>query len=160
MEKPRKLITRQYFGFVRDLNARMAQIPPLFDENQELDESELVDSLANKAWRSHKAMLISQGFNPETIDLETFAEHWKQAETTENIAGAIFLPQTRTPTPRERKSALGSKNGTKMVRNIIRNNIRFIALSMVKTKATPLGSANSSNKGLKTSLSIQQRITR
>ena len=68
----------------------MAQMPPLFDENQQLEESELVDSLANKAPRSHKAMLISQGFNPETRYLETFVEHCKLAETTDNIAGAKF----------------------------------------------------------------------
>ena len=55
----------------------MAQIPPLYDKNQQLDESELVDSLANKAPRIHKAMLISQGFSPETGDLETFVEHYK-----------------------------------------------------------------------------------
>ena len=72
MDKPRKLTTRQYVGLVRDLNARMAQMLPLFQESQQLDESEFVDSLANKAPRSHKAMLISQGFNPETGDLETF----------------------------------------------------------------------------------------
>ena len=72
MEKPRKLTTRQYVVFVRDLNSSMAQMPPLFDKNQQLDESELVDSLANKAPRRHKAMLISQGFNPDTGDLETF----------------------------------------------------------------------------------------
>ena len=69
MEKPRKLTTRQYVGFFRNLNARMAQMPPLFQENQQLDESELVDSFANKSPRSHKAVLISQGFNPETGDL-------------------------------------------------------------------------------------------
>ena len=66
MEKPHKLTTRQYVGLVRDLNSRMAQMSPLFDENQQLDESEIVDSLSNKAPKSHKAMLISQGFNPET----------------------------------------------------------------------------------------------
>ena len=66
MEKPRKLTTSQYVGLVRDLNSRMAQMPPLFDENHQLDEYKLVDSLANKAPRSHMAMLISQGFNPET----------------------------------------------------------------------------------------------
>ena len=75
MDKPRKLTTRQYVVLVRDLNARMAQMPPLFLESQKLDESELVDSLSNKAPRSHKDMLISQGFNPETRDLETFVEH-------------------------------------------------------------------------------------
>ena len=53
-------------------------------------ESELVDSLANKAPITHKAMLISQGFNPETADLETFVEHCECAETTDDIAGAKF----------------------------------------------------------------------
>ena len=90
MEKPRKLTTRQYVGLVRDLNSRMEQMPPLFQESQKLDRSELVKSLANKAPRSHKAMLIYQGFNPETGDLETFVDQCKQAETRENIAGAKF----------------------------------------------------------------------
>ena len=65
-------------------------MPPLFEENQQLEESKLVDSLANKAPRSHKAMLISQGSNPESRYLETFVEHCKLAETTDNIAGAKF----------------------------------------------------------------------
>ena len=50
-------------------------MPPLFDKNQQLEEYELVDSLANKAPRSHKAMLISQGFNPVTGYLENFVDH-------------------------------------------------------------------------------------
>ena len=58
MTKPRKLTTRQYVGLVCDLNSMMAQLSPLFEDSQKLDESELVDSLANKAPRSHKAMLI------------------------------------------------------------------------------------------------------
>ena len=65
-------------------------MPPLFQENQKLDKYELVDSLANKVPRSHKAMLISQGFNPETGYLETFVGHCKQAKTTDNTAGAKF----------------------------------------------------------------------
>ena len=75
-------------------------MPPLFDKNQKPDESELVDSLANKAPRIHKAMLISQGFNPETGYLATFVEHWERAETTYNIARAKF-------------SASDEDNGTK-----------------------------------------------
>ena len=66
MVKPHKLTTRQYVGLVRDLNSRMAQLPPLFEDSQVLEESELIDFLANKAPKSHKAMLINQGFNPET----------------------------------------------------------------------------------------------
>ena len=95
MEKPRKLTTRQYVGLVRDLNSRMAQLPPLFQESQKLDESELVDSLANKAPRSHKAMLIFQGFNPETGDLETFVEHSERAETTDKISRAKFAASAK-----------------------------------------------------------------
>ena len=88
MEKPHMLNTRQYVGLVCYLNARMAHMPPLFQENQQLDKSELVDSLANKAPRSHTDMLISQDFNPEIRYLETFVEHYKRAETMDNIAGA------------------------------------------------------------------------
>ena len=79
MEKTRKLNTRQYVGLVCDLNSMMAEMPPLFDDNQKLDESKLVDSLDNKAPRIHKAMLISHGFNPETGYLETFMEHCERA---------------------------------------------------------------------------------
>ena len=68
----------------------MAQMPPLFNDNQRLDESELVDFLANKAPRSQKAVIISQGFNPETGDLATSIEHCERAETTDNISMANF----------------------------------------------------------------------
>ena len=39
---------------------------------------------------SHKAMFISQVFNPETGDLETFLENFEQADTTDSISGANF----------------------------------------------------------------------
>ena len=90
MFKPRRLTTMQYVRLVCDLNSRMAQLPPLFKDSQMIDESELVDSLANKAPRTHKAMLIYQGFNPETAKLETFVKHCERAETTDNIARAKF----------------------------------------------------------------------
>ena len=90
MEKPSNLNTSQYVGLVRDLNASMAHMPPLFDKNQQLDNYELVVSLANKAPRIYKAMIISQGYNPETVNLATFVNHWEQAETNDNITGAKF----------------------------------------------------------------------
>ena len=55
-----------------------------------LDESELVDSLDNNAPRTHKAMMIALGFNPESADLDTFVEHCERAETTNDISGAKF----------------------------------------------------------------------
>ena len=81
MTKPCKLTTRQYVGLVRDLNSRMARLPPIFEDSQVLEDSELIDFLANNAPKSHKAMLINQGFNPETSTLETFFEHCERAET-------------------------------------------------------------------------------
>ena len=118
MEKTRKLTTRQYVGLVCDLNSRMAQMPLLFDENQQQDESKLVDSLANKAPISHKAMLISQGFNPETGYLATFIEHCKRAETMDNIAVANFSASeedrdTKRHKKRSRKFKECEDNGKK-----------------------------------------------
>ena len=63
----------------------------------------MVDSLANKAPRSHKAMLINQGFNPETSTLETFFEHCERAETTDDIAGAKFAASNEDSEPRRKK---------------------------------------------------------
>ena len=103
MTKPRKPTTRQYVGLVRDLNSRMAHLPPLFDEYQVLEESELVDFLANKAPKSHKAMLISQGFNPETSSLATFFEHCERAATTDEIASAKFVASDEEIEVRKKK---------------------------------------------------------
>ena len=88
----------------------MAQLPSLFRESQKLDESELVDSLANKTPRIHKAMLIFQGFNPETGDLETFMDHCKRAETTDNIAGAKFSASDEDSDTKKEKKRLNFKN--------------------------------------------------
>ena len=88
MKKPQNPSTRQYVGLVCDLNSRMAQIPPLFNNNQLLDESKLMNSLANKAPKSNNVIIILQGFNPETGYLATFVEHCKMAKTTDNIAMA------------------------------------------------------------------------
>ena len=109
MIKPCKLTTMQYVGLVRDLNSRMAQLPPLFGYSQMLDESELVDSLANKAPRTHKSMLMSQGFNLETENLETFVEHCERAETTDDISGAKFAASNEDSEPRK-KNRTKTKN--------------------------------------------------
>ena len=103
MTKPRKLTTRQYVGLVHDLNSRMAHLPPLFDKSQVLEDSELVDFLANKAPKSHKAMLISQGFNPETSSHATFVEYCEQAETTDDIASAKFVASDEESEPKRKK---------------------------------------------------------
>ena len=70
-------------------------------------------SLANKAPRSHKAMLISQGFNPETGDLETFMEQCEQAETTDNISRAKFAASDEDSDTKRKKKRLKSKGQDK-----------------------------------------------
>ena len=83
----------------------MAKMPPLFDKNQKIEESELVYSLANKAPRSHKAILIPQGFNPETRYLATFVEHYERSETIDNISGVNFAASDEdSDTKKKRKS--------------------------------------------------------
>ena len=94
-------------------------------------------------------MLISQDFNSETGDLANFLEHYKRAETMDNISAAKFLPQTRTVTPRDTKSVPSSRNVRKTVRNVVRKTPHFIALPMVKIKVTPLRSVTFSIKRLK-----------
>ena len=94
----------------------------LFNDNQQLDESKLVDSLANKAPRSHKAMMILQGFNPETGDIETFAEHCEQDKATDNIDMAKFSAldedsNTKKNTNRSKKFKECEYNGKKRCKN-------------------------------------------
>ena len=87
----------------------MVQIPPPFQEIHKLDESELVDSLANKAPTIHKNMLTYQGFNPETGYLETSVEHCERAETTDNISGAKFAVSDKDSDTKRKKKRLKSK---------------------------------------------------
>ena len=55
-------------------------------------------------------MLISQGFNPETRDLETFVEHCERAETTDNIAGVKFATSDEDSDTKRKKKRLKSKD--------------------------------------------------
>ena len=135
-------------------------MPPMFEENQKLDESKLVDYLDNKAQRCHKDMLIYQGFNPETSDLVTFVEHCERAETRDNIAGAKCAALDEDNDTKRKNKSFKFKERKENGKKSHKKNLRFIALSMVRTKATPPGNTKSSKQGLKTKLSIQQRITR
>ena len=161
MDKPCKLTTRQYVGLVRDLNSRMAQMPPLFDENQQLDESELVDSLANKEPRSHKAMIISQGFNSETGYLETFGENCERAETTNNISGAKFAASNEDSNTKRKKKRPNFKEREENVKKRHKKQSSLYCSLRGENKFAPPGSENYSKQGIRieTSLSIQQRIT-
>ena len=139
-------------------------MPPLFNHNRQIDESELVDSLANKAPRRHKAVLISQGFNPETVDIATFVEHRERSKTTDNIATAKFSASYEDSDTTENKKSVprSSRSMRKTARNVVRKTPRFIILFAVKKIVTPIGSAKYSRQGLqiKTSLNMGGNITR
>ena len=64
------------------------------------------------------SMLISQGFNSETEDLENFVEHCDWAETTDNIYGAKFDASDKdSDTNRKKKRSKfkeRDKNGKKI----------------------------------------------
>ena len=131
MEKPQKLNTRQYVRLVCDLNSRMAQMPPLLNDNQHLDEYKLLDYIANKAPRSHKAMMISQGFNQETLNLTTFVEHCERAETTDNIAIAKFYSSGKDSNTVKKSVPRRLRNVRKAVTNVAKTP-HFIVSSMEK----------------------------
>ena len=85
-------------------------------------------------------------------------EQFEQADTTDNITVAKFSASDEDSATKRQKKRFKFKereeNGKK--RNKI--NPRFIALSMVKIKFTPLGSENSSRQGLniRTIINIQK----
>ena len=83
-----------------------------------LDESELVDSLANKAPRTHKEMLIYQGFNSKTPNLDNFVEHCERAETTDDISGAKFAASNEDSGPRRKKRTKSKDDHGKKRKNI------------------------------------------
>ena len=102
-------------------------MPPLFNDNQQFDEYEIVDSLANKAPRTDKAMMISQGFNTETGYSAIFVEHCERAETTDNISMATFPdsdPDSNTMKNKERykKTKEHEDNGKKRHKGSSRKN--------------------------------------
>ena len=55
-------------------------------------------------------MLISKGFNPDTVYLDTFVEHCERAETTENIPGAKFSASDEESDTKRKKKRLKSKD--------------------------------------------------
>ena len=89
-------------------------------------------------------------------------EHCKRAETTENIAVAKFSDSDEESDTKKKKNCSKFKESEGNGKKRHKKTPQFIALSMVKIKVTPLGSANYSRKGLKikTILGIQKRITR
>mgnify|MGYP000293913334 CR=1 FL=1 len=82
MYKPRNRTTRRA---VHTLNETLAKMPPLFNATQKIPDSELLDILASKAPKHHKAIMIKHGFDPQTATIEEFVEISERAETKEAL---------------------------------------------------------------------------
>ena len=118
-----------------------------------MDKYEIVDSLTNKAPRTHTATMISQGFNTETGDLATFVENCERAETNYNIALYKFpASESDIDTNKNKKHSNKTKeledSSKKRHKDSSRKNSSFIVASREIIQVTPQGSANSSCQGL------------
>jgi hypothetical protein len=69
-------------------------MPPLFNQTQKIPEPELLDILASKAPQNHKAIIIEQGFDPQTATIQEFVEISECAETKEAL-GNLHTKSTR-----------------------------------------------------------------
>jgi hypothetical protein len=85
MRKPHGVSTRQYVSAVHVLNNMIGQLPPTFDPNQKILEPDLMDILVSKAPKSHRELMVDQGFNPQTATTEEFVEICERAEQKDNI---------------------------------------------------------------------------
>ena len=112
-------------------------MPPLSNNNQQLDESEIMDSLANKAPRTHKVMLISQGFNPETGDFETFVEHYERDVNTNNIFMAKFTASDKdSKTTKNKKRSKKTKECEDSGKKCLKNPSLYCSLHGENTRHT------------------------
>jgi hypothetical protein len=85
MHVPRNTTARQYVGAVATLNEALEKLTPDFDQAQKLPDRDIMDLLSTKAPKEHKALMMEQGFNPETSTVEEFVEISERAETKDNI---------------------------------------------------------------------------
>ncbi len=83
--KPHDLTTRQYVGFYRNLNSMNEQLPPLFNDTQEIEEREMIILLASKLPKEYKKMLTSQGYNPENGSMEDLIDYCERVEINLNV---------------------------------------------------------------------------
>jgi hypothetical protein len=85
MRNPHGVSTRQYVSAVHVLNNMIGQLPPTFDPNQKILVPDLMDILVSRALKSHRELMVDQGFNPQTATTEEFVEICKRAECKDNI---------------------------------------------------------------------------
>ena len=61
------------------------QLPPAFEANQKILEPDLIDILVSKAPKSHRELMVDQGFNPQTATTDEFVEICERAESKDAL---------------------------------------------------------------------------
>jgi hypothetical protein len=85
MRKPYGVTTRQYVGAVQTLNEKQAELPPGFVVTQKVPDMDIMDILASKSPKSHKELMTTHGFDPQTATIEEFVEISERAETKDGL---------------------------------------------------------------------------
>ena len=59
----------------------IGQLPPAFEANQKILDPDLMGILISKALKSHRELMVDQGFNPQTDTTDEFVEICERAES-------------------------------------------------------------------------------
>jgi hypothetical protein len=89
MRKPAGISTRQYVSAVHVLNNMIGQLPPAFEANQKILEPDLMDILVSKAPKTHRELMVEQGFNPQTASTDEFVEICERAESKDALQKSV-----------------------------------------------------------------------
>ena len=76
---------RQYVCAVHTLNSTLEQLPPAFDANLKIPDSQMMDILAFNFPRSHRELMTDQDFDAQTATTDQFVEICECAKSEESI---------------------------------------------------------------------------
>jgi hypothetical protein len=128
MRKPREMTTRAFAARVAELNAYLEEFPP-FEDNQELDDTEIMDILENGVPNTWSKNMVLQGFDPLENTASDFVAFCERHEFTEGTL------DNSKDSNKEAKPKTNSKNSS----------------NDAKSRAKPFAEANKSNKKRSTS---------
>jgi hypothetical protein len=83
MRKPAGISTRQYISAVHVLAKQHDRT------NQKILEPDLMDILVSKALKTHRELMVEQGFNPQTTSTDEFVEICERAESKDALQKSV-----------------------------------------------------------------------
>jgi hypothetical protein len=104
------MTTRAFAARVAELNAYLEELPP-FKDNQELDDTEIMDILENGVPNTWLKNMVLQGFHPMESSVTDFVAFCGRHELTEGTLDNSMEPNKET------KPKANSKNSFKDVKS-------------------------------------------